>query len=68
MPKKNHTAHYLRISSADQKPNLQFDGLRRYADRAGLIIVREYLDVAVSVEKFMCNWMAGSAAQSLAKS
>ena len=29
------TALYLRVSTADQKPDLQFDGLRAYAARAG---------------------------------
>lgn len=45
---KNRTALYLRISTVDQKPDLQFDGLHAYAERAGLEIVREYLDIAVS--------------------
>ena len=44
----NRTALYLRVSTADQKPDLQDDGLRRYAARAGLEIVRDYCDVAVS--------------------
>jgi len=48
---RNRTALYLRISTADQKPDLQFDGLRRYAERAGLEIVGEYLDTAVSGRK-----------------
>ena len=30
------TALYLRVSTADQKPDLQYDGLRGYAARAGL--------------------------------
>jgi DNA invertase Pin-like site-specific DNA recombinase len=47
----NRTALYLRVSTADQKPDLQFDGLRAYAERAGLEIVNEYLDVAVSGRK-----------------
>lgn len=51
MPASNRTALYLRVSTADQKPDLQFDGLRAYAARAGLEIVREYLDVAVSGRK-----------------
>lgn len=42
------TVLYLRVSTADQKPDMQYDGLRRYADRAGLTIVGEYLDTAVS--------------------
>jgi DNA invertase Pin-like site-specific DNA recombinase len=44
----NRTALYLRVSTADQKPDLQDDGLRRYAARAGLEIVGDYCDVAVS--------------------
>lgn len=51
MPANNRTAIYLRVSTADQKPDLQFDDLRAYAERAGLDIVREYLDVAVSGRK-----------------
>lgn len=42
------TALYLRVSTADQKPDLQYDGLRGYAARAGLDAVRDYCDVAVS--------------------
>jgi len=42
------TALYLRVSTADQKPDLQYDGLRGYAARAGLDVVRDYCDVAVS--------------------
>lgn len=45
------TALYLRISTIQQKPDLQSDTLRRYAARAGLEIVAEYLDVAVSGRK-----------------
>jgi DNA invertase Pin-like site-specific DNA recombinase len=41
-------ALYLRVSTADQKPDLQFDGLRAYAARAGLEVIRDYCDVAVS--------------------
>ncbi len=44
----NRTALYLRISTQDQKPDLQSDNLYAYAKRAGLAVVREYLDVAVS--------------------
>jgi DNA invertase Pin-like site-specific DNA recombinase len=51
MPVSNRTAIYLRVSTADQKPDLQFDGLRAYAARAGLEIVQEFLDVAVSGRK-----------------
>jgi DNA invertase Pin-like site-specific DNA recombinase len=42
------TALYLRVSTPDQKPDLQFDGLRDYATRAGLDIVQDYCDVGVS--------------------
>ena len=42
------TALYLRVSTADQKPDLQDDGLRCYAERAGLDVVQNYCDVAVS--------------------
>ena len=44
----NRTALYLRVSTADQKPDLQYDGLRGYADRAGLDVVPDYCDVALS--------------------
>jgi DNA invertase Pin-like site-specific DNA recombinase len=50
-PKSRHgtrTALYLRVSTAEQKPDLQYDGLRGYAERAGLDAVRDYCDVAVS--------------------
>ena len=42
------TALYLRVSTADQKPDLQYDGLRAYATCAGLDVVQDYCDVAVS--------------------
>ena len=45
------TVLYLRVSTADQKPDLQYDGLRSYAERAGFMIVGEYLDTAVSGRK-----------------
>jgi DNA invertase Pin-like site-specific DNA recombinase len=48
LPQRSRTALYLRISTADQKPDLQYDGLRDYATRANLEIVGEYLDVALS--------------------
>jgi DNA invertase Pin-like site-specific DNA recombinase len=44
----SRTALYLRVSTADQKPDLQYDGLRGYAAHAGLEIVGDYCDVAVS--------------------
>src|SRR4029434_492921 len=42
------TALYLRVSTAQQRPDLQDDGLRAYAARAGLDIVATYVDHAVS--------------------
>ena len=36
MSTSKRAALYLRVSTPDQKPDLQFDGLRQYADRAGL--------------------------------
>ena len=47
----HRTALYMRVSTADQKPDLQIDGLRAYADRAELMITHEYLDVAISGRK-----------------
>lgn len=41
-------ALYLRVSTPDQKRDLQFDGLRAYAARAGLDIVQDFCDVGVS--------------------
>ena len=41
-------ALYLRVSTADQKPDLQYDGLRAYAAHAGLDVVQDYCDVGVS--------------------
>src|SRR4051794_19892169 len=41
----NRTALYLRVSTADQKPDLQDDGLRRYAARRPRDC-RGYCDVA----------------------
>ena len=45
------TALYLRVSTAQQKPDLQRDDLYSYAERTGLAIVAEYTDVAVSGRK-----------------
>jgi DNA invertase Pin-like site-specific DNA recombinase len=42
------TALYLRVSTADQKPDLQYDGLRAYAATASLEVVQDYCDVGVS--------------------
>ncbi len=51
MTKKSKAALYLRVSTADQNADLQFDGLRAYANRAGLVVSQEYLDLAVSGKK-----------------
>lgn len=48
---KNRVALYMRVSTIEQKPDLQINELRDYAERAGLEIVEEYLDVAVSGKK-----------------
>lgn len=45
------TALYLRVSTEHQKPDLQADGMRRYAVHAELDIVAQYLDVALSGRK-----------------
>jgi DNA invertase Pin-like site-specific DNA recombinase len=45
------TATYARVSTADQSPDLQHDGLRAFADRADLAVVASYTDVAVSGRK-----------------
>ena len=42
------TALYLRVSTAHQRPDLQDDGLRAYAARAGLEIMATYVEHAVS--------------------
>jgi DNA invertase Pin-like site-specific DNA recombinase len=42
------TALYLRVSTHDQKPDLQYDGLRAYAQHAGLDVVEDFCDVGVS--------------------
>jgi DNA invertase Pin-like site-specific DNA recombinase len=44
-------ALYLRVSTVDQKPDLQYDGLRAYPARASLEIVRDYCDVGVSGQR-----------------
>ena len=51
MPHKSKAALYLRVSTADQSPTLQFDNLRAYAERARLNVIREYLDLAISGKK-----------------
>ena len=45
------TVLYLCVSTAQQKPDLQRDDLRSYAERTGLAIITEYTDVAVSGRK-----------------
>ena len=50
-PQGTRTALYLRVSTAEQKPDLQQDGLQAYAGRAGLDVVQSYCDVAVSGRK-----------------
>ena len=42
------TALHLRVSTPDQKPDRQYDGLLAYAERAGLQIVGDCCDHAVS--------------------
>lgn len=51
MPHRHRTALYLRVSTANLKSDLQYDGLRDYAIRGGLEIGGEYLDAAVSDRK-----------------
>ncbi len=48
---KNRVALYMRVSTIEQKPDLQINELRAYAECAELEIVEEYLDVAVSGKK-----------------
>jgi len=40
------TALYLRVSTAQQRPDLQDDGLHAYAARAGLDIVAIYMNLS----------------------
>jgi len=51
MNSKKRTAIYMRVSTAGQKHDLQNDALKAYAQRANLVIVKEYLDKAVSGRK-----------------
>jgi DNA invertase Pin-like site-specific DNA recombinase len=51
MEKQNRTAIYMRVSTASQNTDLQKQGLEAYAKRAGLNILAEYSDVAVSGRK-----------------
>lgn len=45
------TALYVRVSTPEQKTDLQFDSLHDYARRAALMITGEYCDIAVSGRK-----------------
>ncbi len=45
------TALYLRVSTGHQNSDLQVDELRGYAARAGLDVVGEYIDMAISGRK-----------------
>src|SRR5688500_4928233 len=45
------TALYMRVSTVHQKSDLQIDVLRAYADRAGLEIASEYIDMAAAGRK-----------------
>lgn len=51
MVNKLKAALYMRVSTADQNADLQSDGLRAYAERAGLEVVCEYLDQGFSGKK-----------------
>ncbi|MGI9484770.1 MAG: recombinase family protein [Geminicoccaceae bacterium] len=51
MASQGRTAFYLRISTPDQRPDLQVHELRTYASRMKMTVVGEYLDVAVSGRK-----------------
>ena len=44
-------AAYMRVSTADQLPDLQQDGITAFAERAGLDVVASYLAAAVSGRK-----------------
>lgn len=49
--KKNRTAIYSRVSTINQKNDLQIAELYSYAERAGLDIIQEYSDIATSGRK-----------------
>ncbi|MBF0226165.1 MAG: recombinase family protein [Desulfobacterales bacterium] len=51
MKKQNSTAIYIRVSTSTQKIDLQKDSLYAYAERVGLNIISEYIDIAVSGRK-----------------
>ena len=45
------TAIYIRVSTPEQKTDLQIDGLKDYAERAGLDVTHEYVEHGVSGRK-----------------
>jgi DNA invertase Pin-like site-specific DNA recombinase len=47
----NRVAIYCRVSTDGQSVDLQVNDLREYADRRGLQIIEQYLDVGVSGSK-----------------
>lgn len=47
----NRTAIYMRVSTVEQKPDLQLDGLIAFAKRSELNITHQYLDMAISGRK-----------------
>lgn len=51
MASECRAAFYLRVSTPDQRPDLQVYELRAYASRMKMTVVGEYLDVAVSGRK-----------------
>jgi len=51
MASECRAAFYLRVSTQDQRPDLQVHELRAYASRMKMTVVGEYLDVAVSGRK-----------------
>ena len=51
MANRLRTALYLRVSTREQNPDLQRDGLHGYAQRAGLEVVAQYCDWAISGRK-----------------
>ena len=49
------TAAYMRVSTVDQNPDLQRDGVTDFAERGGLRVVAWYLDHTVSGRKEACS-------------
>ena len=47
----NRVCFYVRVSTADQKVDLQLDSLRAYAERASFVVITEYIDHGVSGRK-----------------